>query len=214
MSQATNVPTQLYRWIFDNVPPERCLEYAAGPLDGLVRTGFSYTSAACRFFEMNDGIPRGYGDPDSADGIRLAEVFELHLFGADFDMAWVRRGAVGRLVISADDEVVASGLAIDVCQHFGLPHAEPSAEPVTTIDHEYLLWGTCEEKLGGWSRLGSPRTGSLWVPTEFDVGQRAVLRARQYLRKAVYGNVVFCGDRLMGFGTAASKQELREQTVV
>jgi CRISPR-associated protein (TIGR03984 family) len=201
MSDPVHMNSCLYRWVFEQVPPERCLAYAAGPLEGLVRFGYSYTSATCRFFELIDGKPHERGGATSID---LSRVFELRMFSNHFDITWSREGGTGRLVIVTDDGAVTEALGQDVCDYHRLPFAIPTIEAVTQLENQYLLWGECfEQTEDGWSCLAAPRVGTLWVPIPLTKGGRGVLLAREYFKRAAYGNVVFCGERLLGIGEAA-----------
>lgn len=217
MSETADDVTKLWRWAFDDVPVERCFEYAAGPLDGLIRFGFSYSPDACRFFEVVEGRAierredkRPGGETSRAE-VSLARVFEVRMFSKHFDLGWTRYGATGRLLIVADDPDVTDALGDANCAYYGLPVGAPQPPiNVAARDHTYLVWGEALQQFDGWTRMVAPRIGSLWVPEEIPRGQRAQMRAREYFRSSDYGNVVFCGERLLGLEPATSSKRLQQ----
>lgn len=210
MTKAQDGSGKLFRWELDKQTAAECLAFAAGPLKGQCDVGFAYTAGSCRFcvFGTNhDGGPALFerGDSGAPGKVDIGGAFELRLFGEHFELRWVRTAGIqGRMTICTDVEVSADLNAGDARPDLSLPEVEPIA--ARWLDHGYLLWGMAPE--GGsddadWTHLTSARIGGLWVPVGGVRSKaRLVLKAREYFTVADAGNVVFAGERLLGFAEA------------
>ena len=131
--------------------------------------------------------------------VDLSRVFQLCLFGPDFELRWERcDGSKGRLTLSADD----AGAALPAKKLTKWSGRSLAGRTVSWRDHIYLLWGKPSKGAApvGWTRLTSARIGALWVP--FADSKRLVLTAREYFATGEMGNVAFIGERLTGFRAA------------
>lgn len=192
-------------WTFEEKTAPDALRIAAGLPQGAIEAGFTYTPDACRFCVLEPGdagraarlIECGEGEKPGA--VMLDSVFELRLFGKDFELRWERwNGNKGRLTVTADSDG-ATALTPEQLARLG----SPVETAVRRRDHVYLLWGEAsgDATHPGWTKLTSARIGALWAPCAGG-GRRVVLMAREYFETREAGNVAFVGERLTGLRAA------------
>lgn len=152
--------------------------------------GYSYTPHACRFFAVDhEGLAK-YAD--GAD-VRLDQIFEMRVFGQQWELRWLRDGPTARMSIISDGPLDSRF------------EATPRG-PLTVLKRtgQQLLWGKAAAGApGGWTRLTSQRIGSIEAPFQSKGAARLALTTVEYFRQdQATGNWVFMTSRLSGFAAA------------
>lgn len=213
---------QLRHWTFDDATVADCLALAAGPLRGQAGVGFSYTPSISRFCLLEPSVAETAELTDrDAEGnvakVDLGSAFELRLFGDYFELRWAQANAArGYITVCTDDDAMAALMSNANLAGLKLKPREASAQAhsVCATDHGYLLWGTATGETGdGWTKLSSARIGTICVPFAPSApASRLVLKAREYFETREAGNVVFIGERLIGFAAAPDEVQSKGGT--
>ncbi len=174
-----------------------------------------YAPSFCAFGRLKDGALEGPPERcfDDFHARVMTEAFEARLFCAGWELRWLREGKTGRAALLSDTP------GFDLAD-FEEPESEKEARERLdaigeaaegTVKNTYLLWGErspCrkdrEGSDNGWTRLTTPRIGTLWVPYVIgkDNVERIQLTAREYWRREAHGNVAVTAERLTGFQDA------------
>lgn len=106
-------------------------------------------------------------------------VFEARIFNESAELRWLH-------------ESDGKGTSIVV-------NDESFPDNVGTVDQHYLLWGErlTENAIPGWTKFGSARIGSYWVPIQTTMPY-ARFKAVEYLKTYEDGNVAVVDERLTG----------------
>lgn len=109
-------------------------------------------------------------------------IFEARIFNEKAELRWLNESnGQGKMAI-VDDSSFPSELG--------------------HLDQQYVLWGkTAGAANGKWTKFGSPRIGSFWVPVQLKEGEQyAIFTAKEYLKSFdnVDGNVAVVDERLTG----------------
>lgn len=163
------------------------------PLVGDAAVGLLYSPVRAEFASLRNGTL----SDSKGKALDLSECFEARVFSTTGELRWLKDPhSVGDAAFVSEQATGPAGWN----------------EPVTTqaipFARRYLLWGNVEGDRGtvtadGWSRLHSPRIGSLAAPASGVVEGRLVLTTVEYIGQAagelgaVHGNAAVLDERLI-----------------
>ena len=158
----------------------------------VAHSGFFYSAReTAAFVRFENGAPKDHNGKDAEP--RMAAGYEIRLFDAQREIRARRNGDEWRLAViseAANDPIVAA---------LGLATPRVAVTCCATHDIRYSLWGKATSSTGTWTKMVTERIGSLWVPHQVQVGGRIAMKAIEYFKVGVDGNVVYAAERLIGF---------------
>lgn len=174
--------------------------------------GIVYGVDAARFVRLDNGTLKAF-DGSQETKIDLTVPYEARIFDEHAELRWVHeKGGKGTAVIIADNQ--GSGLGgVSVSEGDGWTSEDPGWSD--SLERRYLLWPTVKtdgtaETHSEWTRIGSARVGSMWIPGTFNA-DHVCLEVREYLAVGEDGNVSVVAERYVKLGDCQTEEDQEEE---